>query len=217
MEIKNLLLDTSAARLTASIFGVLGGTGGIRHGIGEIVQGDITPTGLLINSWTAGPLATNMGGEPALTLVPNLLATGLLASSVSFVVIVWSTVFIQRRHGGLILLLLGIGMFLVGGGFGPPMIVILAGLAGIGVGAQFTWWRMHISPGLLHLLAGVWPWIFGFCFINGLLLFIGSLVLVCVFGMNRPDFFLNNFFLTVLSLLLSIISGVAHDIRRAEQ
>ena len=58
MEIK---VTVSAARCTALSFGVLAGLGGLTHGIGEVLQGSVRPDGLIINSWTKGPIATNMG------------------------------------------------------------------------------------------------------------------------------------------------------------
>jgi hypothetical protein len=65
--------NLSAARVVASVFGILAGLGGITHGIGEVLQGNVAASGFGIKSWTQGPIATNMGGEPGLTIVPNLL------------------------------------------------------------------------------------------------------------------------------------------------
>ena len=70
-----------------------------------------------------------MGGEPGLTIIPNMLVTGLLTIVVSLAVIVWSLSFVQREHGGLVLFLLTFGMLLVGGGFGPPVVGMLAAIA----------------------------------------------------------------------------------------
>lgn len=61
--------------MTATLFGALAGVGGLVHGIGEVLQGNVAPEGLIINSWTVGPIATNMGGEPGMTIVPNLQIT----------------------------------------------------------------------------------------------------------------------------------------------
>ncbi len=63
-------ITTGATRLLASTFGVLAGLGGIRHGIGEILQGNVAPGGTVIESWTEGPIATNMGGEHGRRAVP---------------------------------------------------------------------------------------------------------------------------------------------------
>jgi hypothetical protein len=217
MEGKNALSNISAARVTASIFGVLGGLGGITHGIGEVLQGNVTPDGIIINSWTQGPIATNMGGEPGMTIVPNLLVTGVLTIIVSLAVIIWSVAFVQGKHGGLILVLLSIAMLLVGGGFGPPIIGLLAGVAGLGVNAPYVWWRTHFPVNVRPILARLWPWVFGVCVLNGVFLVIGSVGLVYLFGVNSPDLFINSFFYVVLSLPLTILIGIAYDIQNAER
>ena len=64
MKGKNAITTFSAARIVASVFGMLAGLGGITHGIGEVLQGNVAPSGIWIYSWTQGPIATNMGGEP---------------------------------------------------------------------------------------------------------------------------------------------------------
>lgn len=61
MEGKNALTNFSATRIAASIFGVLAGLGGITHGIGEVIQGNVAPDGTWICSWTQGPIATKYG------------------------------------------------------------------------------------------------------------------------------------------------------------
>ncbi|KUK27634.1 MAG: Uncharacterized protein XD60_0050 [Acetothermia bacterium 64_32] len=73
-----------------------------------------------------------------MTIVPNLLVTGVLTIIVSLAVIVWSVAFVQRKRGGLILILLSTAMLLVGGGFGPPIMGILAGVAGLGTKTILT-------------------------------------------------------------------------------
>jgi len=62
MKGENQIADKSprarvnAARLVAATFGVLSGFGGIVHGLGEAVQGNVAPSGIIINSWTEGPI-----------------------------------------------------------------------------------------------------------------------------------------------------------------
>jgi hypothetical protein len=53
---------------------------GIEHGVGEIVQGNRAPAGTMIESWPDSAPFEIVGGEPAMTIVPNLLLTGILAS-----------------------------------------------------------------------------------------------------------------------------------------
>jgi hypothetical protein len=192
-----------AERMVATTFGVFAGIGGLTHGIGEMLQGNVRPSGLMIASWTQGPIAVHMGGDPAMTVVPN--AT-----------IAWAAAFVQRRHGGAVLILLSVAMLLVGGGVGPPTIGVLAGIAGILIHAQLTWWHTHLSGNARRLLAGLWPWFFGAALISGVFLFLGALILMYVFDWGNELLYLNSFFLTVVFVVLAIITGIAHDLLRRE-
>ncbi len=72
------------SRITASILGVFAGLGGgVFHGIGEILQGSVTPNGIYIQAW---PIMQATAGEPAMTIVPNFLLTGILAIIMGIVV-----------------------------------------------------------------------------------------------------------------------------------
>ena len=212
MAAKTVLNNFSAARVVSSTFGILAGLGGIWHGIGEVLQGNVAPDGIVIESWTQGPIATNMGGEPGMTIIPNLLITGVLCIVVSLAVAVWAAALVQRKRGGLVLILLSVAMLLVGGGFGPPLIGILAGVAGTRINSPLTWWRTHLSINNRRFLARLWPWVFGICALSGVLLVIGSLILVYFFGVNNADFFVMNFFFTILALVLTILTSIAYDI-----
>lgn len=216
MENKSARTNQSAARIMASTFGVLSGLGGITHGVGEMLQGNVTPGGIVVNSWTQGPIATNMDGEPAMTIVPNLLVAGLLTILFSLATIVWSVLFVQRKHGGLILILLSIAMLLVGAGFAPPIMGILAGLAGLGIHAR-TWWGTRLPIYIQHFLAKAWPWIFGICLVDSVFLVVGSIILVVFFDLNNPDLFVNSFFFAIVTLLLSIFTGAAYDFRKGNR
>ncbi len=217
MDGKKTLSNISAARIVASVFGVLAGLGGVTHGLGETLQGNIAPSGIMINSWTEGPIATNMGGEPAMTIVPNLLVAGVLTILISLAVLVWAAAFVHRKNDGLVLILLSGIMLLVGGGFAPPIIGIIAGVAGLGINAPRTWWYKGLPVSIRRFLAGLWPWVFGVCVANGVFLVLGSVILVFLFGMNNPDLFVNSFLFAVLSLLLTVFTGVAHDSQNSER
>jgi len=216
MENKSASTNKSAARITASTFGFLTGLGGITHGIGETLQGNVTPGGIVVNSWTQGPIATNMGGEPAMTIVPNLLVTGLLTIIFSLAIIAWSVMFVQRKHGGLVLILLSIAMLLVGAGFAPPIMGILAGVAGFGINAR-SWWGTGLPINIQHFLAKSWPWVFGICVVNGVFLVVGSIILVYSFGLNNPDLFVYSFLFAIVSVLLSIFTGAAYDVQKGHR
>lgn len=47
-----------------------------------------------------------LGCEPAITMIPSLLAEGVLAIIVDFMVMIWAAAFVQRKSGGVVLILL---------------------------------------------------------------------------------------------------------------
>jgi hypothetical protein len=93
--------------------------------------------------------------EPALTIIPNLQAAGLLTILLGILIILWSVLFIQSKHGGLVLIVLSILLLLAGGGIFPPLIGILGGVAGTQIHKPLP----EKPPGrLLRLGAKLWPW-----------------------------------------------------------
>lgn len=202
----------SATRVTVSAFGVLVGLAGIEHGIGETLQGGVEPDGMMILSWPESELFRILAGEPAMTILPNLLVTGILAIFVSLIFLVWATMFVRREHGGLVLILLSVVMLLVGGGFGPPILGILLGLAATRIDAPR---RAHLSAGSRRSLARLWPWSLVAGLIAWLLVFPGSVLLDYFAGMNNPDFTVSALILAAFGLLsLAIVTAFAHDGRR---
>ncbi len=117
----------SKTRVAASALGIFAGLGGASHGPGEILQGNTAPSSLVIEAW---PELTALRGEPAMTVIPSFLVTGILTVVVGVLVAVWAAKFVQRKNGGLVLIFLSILMLLVGGGLFPPVFGVAAGLIG---------------------------------------------------------------------------------------
>lgn len=204
----------SATRIGVSTFGTIAGVAGIEHGIGEMLQGNAAPAGIVIESWPDSELFGILAGEPAMTIVPNLLLTGTLATLVSLVFLVWATVFVRRKHGGLVLILLSVVMLLVGAGFGPPILGLILGAAGTRINAPLTWWRSHLSAGSRHLLAELWPWSLAAGFAAWLLVMPGTIILDRVVGAPNPDLLVPVLTFSALGLLLlTIFTGFARDLR----
>jgi hypothetical protein len=114
-------------RVAASAIGVFAGLGGASHGPGEMLQGNFAPSGLVIEAW---PDLKALTGEPAMTVVPSFLVTGVLTIIIGVMVAWWAAKFVQRKHGGLVLILLSIIMLFVGGGLFPPVFGVAAGVIG---------------------------------------------------------------------------------------
>lgn len=121
-------------RIAASILGVFAGIGGgVFHGVGEILQGSVVPRELMIEAW---PSMKATAGEPAITIIPNLMITGEMAIIMGLVVVIWSAEYIDRKNGGLILVFLSILMLLVGGGIVPAIIGVIGGLVGMRIKSE---------------------------------------------------------------------------------
>jgi hypothetical protein len=125
--------------ILASALGIFAGLCGASHGPGEILQGNVVPSELMIQAW---PSLTALGGEPAMTIIPSYLITGVLTIIFGVLLAVWAGKFIQHKSGGLILILLSIIMLLVGGGLVPPLFGIAAGVIAVLLNYQTT--RMEV-------------------------------------------------------------------------
>jgi hypothetical protein len=202
----------NATRVTVSSFGALAGLAGIEHGIGETLQGNLAPGGIMISSWPGSALFGILSGEPAMTVVPNPLVSGILTILFSLIFLVWASVFVQRKNGGLILILLSIALLLVGGGFGPPMLGIIVGVTATRIYAPLTRWQAHLSAGSRRFLAKLWPWSFVAGLVAWLLLFPGSVLLDYFLGVSKPELVISIFFFSALGfLLLTIVAGLLYD------
>ncbi|HEX2168990.1 MAG TPA: hypothetical protein VHF65_01700 [Nitrososphaera sp.] len=111
----------------ASILGIFAGVGGASHGPGEILQGNIAPSGIIIEAW---PELTLLAGEPAMTLVPSFSVSGILTIITGVAVTIWVATRIQSKSGASVLILLSTLMLFVGGGLIPPALGVVAGIIG---------------------------------------------------------------------------------------
>jgi len=115
-----------AVRATATAFGVYAGILGVEHGCFETLQGNVAPKALKILAVSPFELPFPFGHEPAMTIVPSFLVTGILAILVGLAIILWSVASLQSRAGAGILFLPSVLLLLVGGGFGPISLLLAA-------------------------------------------------------------------------------------------
>jgi hypothetical protein len=152
-------ISNKATKRVAELFGIIVGLAGIEHGVLELLQGDVPIDGIMINAIGDAYKFWPEASERALTIAPTFLLTGILALTLGILVTLWAGIFIERRYGATILLILTLSLFLVGGGFAPIFLSILAVLMATRIDKPLTWWRTHLSTGVLALLAKLWPWI----------------------------------------------------------
>src|SRR3972149_6730401 len=121
-----------ATNAVSSWFGIAAGIAGLEHGYFEILQGNPRPEGLMIVSMGPPCVTEEIWNacEPAMTILPNFLVTGILAVILGLLILIWSSAFVQRKHGGLALILLSVALLLFGGGIFPPLIGLVGGAAG---------------------------------------------------------------------------------------
>lgn len=156
----------SASHTVVAAFGVLIAMAGIEHGVGEMLQGQVAPPNLIFRSWRDTAAFEILNGEPAMTIVPNLLVTGLLTVVVS-VVFIWAVGYSDRPRGPVGLLVLSVVLLLVGGGLAPPVIGVVLAIAATRIGAAgrapgrlarriAPWWRAALAVGFAGYV-GLFP------------------------------------------------------------
>jgi hypothetical protein len=187
------------------------GLAGLEHGIGEILQGNTAPQEIMFPSWPDAEFFSNVAGEPAMSIIPNLLVTGILTCCVSLLYLLWATRFVHRKHAGQVMILLAIIMLLVGGGMFPPVIGIFIGVLATRINRFALATRIQPVTGLRIRLSTMWPWCFGACLIGWLLLFPGSNLLSYFLSVDDPNMTLSLITFALGSLVLTVVTGLIHD------
>lgn len=198
-----------ATRIVTASLGLLAGFGGPEHGYFEIQRGHIKPNSLIIASMGPPCVPEEIWNacEPAMTIVPSFLVTGILAILVGIFTMVWSAVFINRKRSGVVLYLLSVLLLLVGGGLFPPFIGFIGGLSALSIHKPFAKAPQNAGKTIINILAVLWPW--------PLVAFFTWIFGQFIVGHYFNDFLLNSGFLIpalILGLMtLSLLSAYAYD------
>jgi hypothetical protein len=195
-----------------STFGALAALAGIEHGVGEILQGASAPGSMFFASWPGSSFFHVVAGEPAMSLVPSFLASGVLSILLSIGFFVWTVFFHRVRLASLVTILLSVVLLLIGGGFGPPLLGILVGLAGTSTNSKLAGWRKRIPVVVRSVLGMLWPWILALSIANWLLVLPGLMLIDLGVGIRNPESVVPGVTLCAFAgLLLSILTGLAKD------
>jgi hypothetical protein len=202
----------NAIKMIATLLGISAGVAGLEHGYFEVLQGTTKPAGLFIASIGSpcDPEVVWNACEPALTIIPNFLVTGILSIIIGLVIIIWSIGFVQRTRGGLVLILLSIALLFFGGGLFPPFIGVIAGVIGTRINKPLTWWQAHAESIWTHILAKLHPW----AVIIYLAVVLGQFIVGYFFNDFLSSFMGITVLLILTLLLLSILSAFAHDAQK---
>ena len=207
----------SAARTVASTFGVIMSLVGIEHGVGEILQGSVPPSGLMFESWPHSELFKIMAGEPALSVIPNLLASGVLTVLASAAALIWSLAFLDRRNAGLLLVLLSLFLLLVGGGFAPPLMGMIAGAAATRIMKPLRRWQDWDATGKPPLLARSWKILLAASVLGYLALLPGIPIASQFVKIDDPAIVVCLALFSFATLLMAVVAALAWDSYRSGQ
>lgn len=200
-----------ATKTAATWLGVVAGIAGFEHGYFAFLQGNTSTPGLAFPSWGPPCVPEEIwhACEPAMSILPNFMITGLLAMLLSLALIVWAVWFVPRRHGGWVQMVLSALLLLFGGGFFPPIIGFVGGLAGTQIHRPLTG-----SPTrLTRSAARLWPW--------SLMIFVGWTLGQFLVGHFFNDFLQSIMVISLLviliSLSLAVYTAYAHDAAESQR
>jgi hypothetical protein len=161
------------------------------------------------------------GEETALTVIPSFLISGIFSVILGVIVTVWAIGFIDLKYGALVLMLLSLALFLVGGGFAPIFMALIASLAASRIQKPLKFWRAVLLDPLRKFLGRIWKWVL----IAFVIIFVFS-VIVATFGWPLTIYFGDETafkhlktlsFMMVGVMLLAVLSAFAYDIQRQIQ
>jgi hypothetical protein len=142
--------------ITTLALGVTIALGGFHHGVFEALQGNGPTGGIAINSIGPEHVRWEYGTDPAITLIPNFLFTGVAAMAVSLVIVGWSALGLHRRRGPALFLALFVLLTLVGGGVGHILFFVAAWAYATRMRSSLGWWRRRLRGRARSLLGRLW-------------------------------------------------------------
>jgi hypothetical protein len=167
-------------------------------------------------SWRNSAFFEALGGEPAMSLVPNLLASGILTIIVSSIFLAWAALFVQQKNSALVLMLLSVLLLLVGGGFGPPLLGLILAATATRINAPIHRGHTRLWAEAQDVLSRMWSWLFAAAVVAWLLLLPGLPILGYYFGVSNTSLVLTVTACAFGFLLLTILAAFAHDASRAD-
>jgi hypothetical protein len=210
----------SATKAAVCVLGGIVSLAGIMHGCFEILQGSSAPEGLIINAIGPGQRLWDYAALHAFTLVPNFLATGILAIAIGSLATIWAMAFIDRKYGPHVMFLLSVALFSVGGGSGPLFLGTISSLVATRIGKPLAWWRTRLPVGVKNILAALWPGIMVF-YAMAYIFAVESTVFgwplnALVDANTAYGIVLDSGYFLLAVMILAILSAFAHDIRTTE-
>ena len=199
----------TATNRAVTVLALLASFAAVEHGVGEILQGSGAPESVMIESWPDSPAFSALNGEPALTILPDMVLAGVVTIAVALALAVYALGLAHRRHGGAGLLGLALLLLLVGGGFGPPLLLVILAAALLRPVAS-----LRASGEVRQWLADRWRLLLAVTVAAYLGLFPGTVLLYSVAGVNSAGLVTVLMVTAFAGLLLTLVAARAHDGQR---
>ena len=215
MEKNSGSTSNRATRILTSTLGVLVGLAGVEHGIFEVLQGNVRPNSIMVDAIGPEQKLWELATETVFTIIPNMLISGILSIILGGLVTVWAYKYVGNKNGSVVLLVLSVALFLVGGGFAPIFLTILAFIAATRINRPLKFWVARAPAALRNLIAKLWPWtliISVICFVFAVEIAIFGEPLLGLVGAETA--YAIQFFLGLAMLILAILAlpaANAHD------
>ena len=212
--------NLNATHVIATAIGVFFGLfSGINHGFFELLQGNKPTDGLVIDAIGEAQRFWSLGGEPAFTLIPNFMLTGIASMVVGLAIVIWSIWFLPGKHGLSVFLGLFILSFLVGGGIGQIAFFVPAWAFATRMGKPLTWWRKVLPRNSWPILSKLWTVMLA---LAAIVMLIGLEMAIFGYfpGLTEPESIESTALLFVLAAailcVISFVAGFGHELRRME-
>lgn len=206
-----------AIHTIVSTLGIIFGIGGIAHGFFETLQGNTATNDFFIEAIGEADRMWLHGNEPAFTIIPNFLITGIAAMSVGVIVVIWSAGFMHKKHASSIFLALFILLFLVGGGVAQVIFFTVGWAMSTQIRKPLRWWRRVLPAGMHRFVSKLWR---PFLIVGSVSVFFALQVAIFGFvpGISDPDVIspvmVSAVSLGLLFFILAFVSGCAYDIEK---
>jgi hypothetical protein len=145
-----------ATRTFVMVFGIIFGVSGISHGLFEALQGSVPTEGVFISAVGEAQRMWPHGAEPALTLIPNFLAAGIVSIVVGAALIVWSIAGVHKPKGSTVFLILFLVLLFTGGGVAQVLFFPIFWLVSTRIIGSLSWWEKAIPRAARGALSRVW-------------------------------------------------------------
>ena len=153
--------------------------------------------------------------EPAFTVVPNYLITGISAMTIGIIIVLWALFMMKSKFGVPVFAGLTVLLFLFGGGFATVFTSLFTVICALLQNKEHRWWKTHIPLKTAWTIGRIWPWLFVFTFLSSFIV-----VSTAVFGYPHvwflPDAVVGKLLVLIGNVnssltIICILASIVHD------